>query len=188
MVELCHIASRGQRVIFETNLTRCFFHRWKSTIESRVERIVWRGGVKVYWKRNGNGLSVSRSRQKRRFIASARARVCVRPRGAEGPTQSSNICITRTRRKIKGQECEKTRHVIAGKGMNFSHGDRVYLRSVMVFHLDEKIWLRAVKHWIMQRRQVKQDLGRHFVWELCDVIVFHDNFGERSAGSFVKIF
>lgn len=82
MVELCHIASRGQRVIFETNLTRCFFHRWKSTIESRVERIVWRGGVKVYWKRNGNGLSVSRSRQKRRFYRVC-TRACMRP-----PTRS----------------------------------------------------------------------------------------------------
>lgn len=82
MVELCHIPSRGQRVIFETNLTRCFFHRWKSTIESRVERIVWRGGVKVYWKRNGNGLSVSRSRQKRRFYRVC-TRACMRP-----PTRS----------------------------------------------------------------------------------------------------
>lgn len=82
MVELCHIPSRGQRVIFETNLTRCFFHRWKSTIESRVERIVWRGGVKVYWKWNGNGLSVSRSRQKRRFYRVC-TRACMRP-----PTRS----------------------------------------------------------------------------------------------------
>lgn len=140
MLELCHKAWRGgQRVIYSTNSTM-FFHRWKSTIALiESESIDGAGLSGVYWKRNGNGLSVvSRSRQKHRFYraaASARARVCVRPRGAEGPTQSSNICITRTRRKIKGKECEKTRRVIAGKGMNFSHGDRVYLRSVSRFFI-----------------------------------------------------
>lgn len=152
MVELCDIASRGQRVIiFETNLTRCFFHL-DGKVRSKVEWKESCGGVKVYWKRNGNGLSVSRSRQKRRFYRVC-TRACMRPptRSRRAHAELEYICITRTRRKIKGQECEKTRHVIAGKGMNFSHGDRVYLRSVMVFHLDEKIWLRAVKRWIMQR-------------------------------------
>ena len=53
---------------------------------------------------------------------------------------------------------------------NCRKGDELFARRSClpvicqsVFHLDEKIWLRATKHWIMQRR------GRQLVWKLCDV-------------------
>lgn len=141
MLELCQKPSRGgQRVIYSTNLTRCDVFPWMEKYDCPdrkwVRSGVKRGLLKTKWKRVERVVSRSRQKKHRFYRASARARVCVRPRGAEGPTQSSNICITRTGRKIKGQECEKkTRHVIAGKGMNFSHGDRVYLKSVSRFFI-----------------------------------------------------
>lgn len=132
---------------------------------------VKRGLLKTKWKRVERRIPF-----KAETSVLSRGRVCTR--ACMRPPTRSRRAHAELEYMYNEDEAEDK-----GEGMwedaprNCRKGDELFTRRSClpeicqsVFHLDEKIWLRAMKYWIMQRRGGL--LGRHLVWKLCHAILW----------------